>query len=112
MRIVFIAGPYFGDGGPTTIERNIRAAEEYQIALANAQVGFFCPHTHTEHFQLKSVAPEEFYRTLDAEFLKRACDAMLVMPGWEQSKGAQAEVEWGKKNNIQMFFPKSPQDLD
>ena len=35
MKIVFIAGPYTGDGTFEAIERNIREAEKYQIALAN-----------------------------------------------------------------------------
>ena len=50
MEIVFIAGPYTGDGTFESIERNIRAAEKFQIALANREVGFFCAHNHTEHF--------------------------------------------------------------
>ena len=31
MKIVFIAGPYSGDGTFEAIERNIREAEKYQI---------------------------------------------------------------------------------
>jgi len=43
MKIVFIAGPYTGDGTFESIERNIREAEKYQIALANKEIGFFAP---------------------------------------------------------------------
>jgi len=110
-RIVFIAGPYFGDGERKTIEKNIRTAEQYQITLANASVPFFCAHNHTEHFEEKASAPEEFYRAMDFEFLKRAADAMCAIPGWETSGGAKAEIEWAKQNNIPIFFPKSPDDL-
>ena len=63
MKIVFVAGPYTGDGKVETIERNIREAEKYQIALAEKQIGFFCAHNHTEHFSTKKgvCAPEDFY---------------------------------------------------
>lgn len=112
MKIIFIAGPYFGEGDSDKIEKNIREAEKYQIALANQGIGFFCPHSHTEHFEKKAKAPENFYRELDMIFLKRIADAILLIPGWEQSKGVKAEVEWAKKNNLKIFFPKSPDNLE
>jgi len=111
MKIIFIAGPYIGDGNKENIEKNIRYAEKYQIALANAGVGFFCPHNHTEHFEEKANASDEFYRELDREILKRACDGIMVVPGWEISEGTKLEIEFAKKNNIPLFFPKSPDDL-
>lgn len=113
MKIIFIAGPYFGDGKVETIENNIRQAEKYQIALANKQIGFFCAHNHTEHFSTKkgATAPEDFYYALDLEFLKRAADAVLAIPGWESSLGAKREIEWARKNSLPVFFPQSPDDI-
>lgn len=112
MKIIFIAGPYFGDGKKETIQKNIRTAEQYQITLANAHIPFFCAHNHTEHFEEKANAPEEFYKGMDMEILKRACDAVLAIPGWETSPGTREEVAWAKENNISVFFPKSPANLD
>ncbi len=113
MKIVFIAGPYIGDGTRDCIEKNIRDAERYQIALANAQVGFFCAHNHTEHFSSgKGVnAPEQFYYDLDFEFLMRAADAVLAMPTWETSKGAIKEIAWAKEKGMKIFYPKDPSDI-
>ena len=71
MKIVFIAGPYIGDGTYESIEKNIRKAEKYQIALASQRIGFFCSHNHTEHLGEKGAdAPEQFYYELDLHFLK------------------------------------------
>lgn len=112
MKIIFIAGPYFGNGDRANIEENIRHAEKYQIALANAQIPFFCPHNHTEHFEEKAAAPEDFYKEMDMEILQRASDAILAIPGWEKSSGARAELQWAKKNNIPIFYPESPDKLD
>jgi len=112
LKIVLIAGPYFSNGNKKEIEKNVRKAEKYQVALANAHVGFFCAHNHTEHFQEKAKAQEAFYRELDFEFLKRSADAVLAMPNWKKSEGAKKEVEWAIKNNLPVFYPKSPNDLD
>lgn len=111
MKIVYIAGPYIGDGDRENIEANIREAEKYQIALANAGIGFFCPHNHSEHFQEKAKAPEIFYHELDMQFLKRGADAVLAMPGWEKSSGATHEIEWAKEQNIPIFYPASSFDI-
>lgn len=111
MKIIFIAGPYFSDGDHEKIERNIRNAEKFQIALANRGIGFFCSHNHTEHFEQKAKAPEKFYKELDMMILQRAADAMIAIPDWEDSPGAKNEVAWAKENNFKIFFPKSDADL-
>lgn len=114
MKIVFIAGPYKGDGTFEAIERNIREAEKYQIALANRGVGFFCAQNHTEHFGSRkgATAPEDFYYELDLQFLKRVADAVLAIPGWESSFGAKREVEWAKEKGMKIFYPKDPADIE
>ena len=111
MKIVFIAGPYFGDGDRSKIQGNIRHAELYQIALANAGVGFFCPHNHTEHFEIKATANEDFYRALDMVFLQKIADAVMAIPGWKNSSGSRAEIAFAKQKGIPLFFPTSPDDL-
>lgn len=111
MKIVFIWGPYFGDGDKAKIQGNIRHAEQCQIALANAGVGFFCPHNHTEHFEIKATANENFYRELDMVFLQKMTDAVMAVPGWETSAGARAEIEFAKRKGLPIFYPESPDNL-
>ena len=112
MKIVFIAGPYFGDGKPETIQANIERAETYQVALANLGIGFFCPHNHTHRFEIKAKQGEGFYRELDRDFIDRSADAVLAMPGWEASTGARSEIEFAKQKGLPIFYPKSQGDLD
>jgi len=112
MKIVFIAGPYFGDGDKGKIQGNIRHAEKYQIALANAGVGFFCPHNHTEHFEIKATANEDFYREMDMIFLRKIADAVMAIPGWETSLGSRAEIEFAKSKGLPIFYPQSPANLE
>ena len=111
MKIIFIAGPYFGDGDYGKIEENIRKAEEYQIRLADQGIGFFCPHNHTEHFERKAHADEAFCRALDMHMLTKVADALLVIPGWESSDGTRAEIEWATAHGLKIFYPESPDDL-
>lgn len=96
MKIVYIAGPYRGRDY-LAIDRNIAAAREAAAFLAEHNVGFFCPHLHSSHFEVVTpdVAPE-FWLDLDLQFL-RACDAMYLLPDWERSIGTRAEmVDWAE----------------
>jgi hypothetical protein len=110
LKIVFIAGPYIGDGRVETIERNIREAESYAVALANRGVGFFCPHLHTHHFGTKALAEESFYHALDFHFLTTA-DAILLTPRWRTSSGARRERAWAFAKGLPMFYPQTPDDM-
>lgn len=112
MKVIFIAGPYYGGGNLRDIDKNIREAESFAIALANRGVGFFGPHLHTARFELRTTAPEEYYKALDMQILQKACDAIVAIPGWEKSSGACAEIEWAKANDKKIFYPESIQDLD
>ena len=105
MKIVYIAGAYTGNNFEE-IDANIKKAEAFAVALANRGIGFFCPHLNTAHFETKSTATYEFYLEMNLAILDR-CDGMLLMPGWETSRGAMGEylhVQSGNKN-IKMFFP-------
>lgn len=114
--MVFIAGPLTTgwDGKSRSfLEEKVKEAEKYQLALVSAGVGCFCAHTHTSfHHEKGSTAPEQFYYEMDLEFLKRAADAVLAMPGWEKSKGAKREVEWATENGLPVFYPNSPSDIE
>ncbi len=111
VNVIAILGPYFGGGSHETISANIAEAEEYAIALANQNIGFFCPHTHTRHFETKSVAGEPFYHRLDLGILLRVADAALFTPRWRASSGARREQAWCEWRGLRCFFPESPKDL-
>jgi hypothetical protein len=114
MKIVFISGPLTtgGDGSRGYKANNIKTAEKYSVVLANSSIGFFCAHSHTSfHHEKGSTAPEKFYYDLDFKFLKQIADAVLAIPGWQQSYGAKKEVEWAQKKGLPVFFPKDSTDI-
>jgi hypothetical protein len=111
IKIVFIAGPYIGDGTPAVIAANIKEAESYAVALANHGIGFFCPHLHTHHFETKARAEETFYHALDFHFLTHA-DAILLTPRWQSSSGARRERDWALAKGLPVFYPDSPSPQD
>ena len=104
MKIVYIAGPYGDAGGYLAIDRNIARARDAAAWLAEHGVGFICPHLNTAHFEaIVPGAPVEFWYAMDLVIMAVA-DALLVLDGWVNSKGTQAEIaEWGKTGRP-MFY--------
>ncbi len=88
---VYVAGPYTPlDGRDETRRENIRRASEAAQMLLKAGHTPFCPHTMTAGWE-SECSYDEFLR-FGLDWLA-ACDAILLLPGWEQSQGAQREHE-------------------
>ena len=88
MKIVYLAGPYRADTA-AEVERNIQNARRYHMALTEAGIFSFCPHVHMAHYD--GLQEEQWFLDGTMEMMRR-CDALVVMPGWEESDGTNREI--------------------
>lgn len=88
MRVVYIAGKFRG-ATPWQVEQNVRAAEAAALEVMRRGHMALCPHKNTQHFD--GELPDEFFLEGTKELLRR-CDAVLLVPGWQDSVGACGEV--------------------
>lgn len=106
-RVVYIAGPYTGPqprpDDYLAIDRNIANAREAAAELARCGIRFFCPHLHSAHFEaITPQVPPEFWYELDIHFLK-ACDVLLLLPGWQSSKGTMQELAIAQSRDMPTY---------
>lgn len=99
MKVVYIAGPFRGPT-PWAVEQNIRRAEELAAEVWRCGAACICPHANSRFFT--GVAPDEIFLEGDLEILRR-CDAILMTPDWERSKGACAERQEAINSNLAIF---------
>jgi len=99
MKLIYIAGPY---RGPNTwaIEQNIRRAEDAAVLVWRAGHAALCPHANARH--MEGVTSDEHVLAGTMEMLRR-CDAVLLIPGWQASRGAVAEQEEAVNLGLPVF---------
>jgi len=106
--ILYLSGPYTPANGRTVAD-NIAIARSYAVAAARAGWFPFTPHLNTAGFEID--CPEISHQEwLDGDLailrlLARARAAVLMLPGWEQSKGARLERDWAIHLNLEVFDP-------
>jgi hypothetical protein len=101
MKMVYVAGKFSAktrDG----VEANIAAAVSCSLEVAKAGGFPVCPHANTAHPDFERVQPYPFWieGTL---LLMLACDALFMVPGWEQSSGARGERERAIAEGMHVF---------
>jgi len=90
--LVYVSGKYSAST-KEGIAANIKAAEEVARYLWSCGHAVICPHTNTAFFDdIPGVGYESFIRG-DLQIVRR-CDAMVMVPGWETSRGANRERDY------------------
>jgi nucleoside 2-deoxyribosyltransferase len=100
MRVIYVAGPFRG-ANHFSIAENIRKAERVALSIWQLGAACICPHANTAHFQ--GAAPDHVWLEGDIELLRRS-DAVMLVEGWEQSEGTQAEVAYAREHQIPVFW--------
>lgn len=100
--LLYVAGRYRAPDR-AGIAQNIAAAR--QVGLAAARLGWYpvIPHSNTSH--LDQYAPElgdDYWLRGTLELMTR-CDALVLVPGWETSEGAQAEIRRADELRIPIY---------
>lgn len=115
MKVVYIAGPMSADDS-FQFERNCRAADELaawlhqrfpsELAVINCLSSnrhydglcYFRPHCEEEEARIS----HDDWLAKDVEILLR-CDAVVLLPGWQNSLGATIEVKAAKDKGLPIF---------
>lgn len=103
MKRVYIAGAYSADN-VIDVLKNIGNGERMAAEMFHMGYAPFCPW-HDKDYIIKrpdlDVTVEEFYHYSLAWL--EVSDCVLLVSGWENSKGTIAEIEFAKERGIPVF---------
>lgn len=103
MKLIYIAGPYTA---PTVCERrrNVQAARDLadQVNRLHGAEGAFAITPHFVGDGIEDSGDAQFWYDGTMELMRR-CDAVLLVDGWHESKGAQAERDVALRRGLPVF---------
>lgn len=108
---IYVAGPYSPrdeDYFHTVIQKasqNVDRAIQRGIELIEKGHKPFIPHlTHFVHTHRDAKDYGDWWYEYDNTFLKDWADAVFMMEGWENSKGATAEKGLAEQLDLEIFY--------
>lgn len=102
MRLIYVAGRFTGMDR-ACVERNIAAAVEVGIEVCKVGAFPVIPHANTGDERFESLHPYTFWIDGTLELLRR-CDGIIMVPGWEASKGACGELAEAQRLGLAVFM--------
>ena len=101
MKLIFVAGPYRGNGDNRVFE-NIMHARTASRKLWLDGWAVFCPHLNSLFMDGSDIEPMSF---LDADLIiLKHCDAIFMLKGWENSFGASGELEAAMRLKLEIIY--------
>jgi hypothetical protein len=100
MNVIFICGPYRAENEVGIIE-NIKRAEKWSAQFWADGLAVICPHKNSA--LMGGAIPEKLFLDGYLEILSR-CDILFVMPGWEKSEGARAEIKEARRLRLDIIY--------
>lgn len=106
MKLLYVAGSYRWKGSrwvPLVIGELVNIFKAWKISKDVWEAGFvaICPHTNSILMDKFGVSPQRFLEG-DLEIVSR-CDAVLMMPNWQDSVGAITERNLAIKKGIPVY---------
>jgi hypothetical protein len=99
MKFVYVAGP-FRAKTQWEIHQNVIVAEKYGLEIAKLGAFPIIPHKNTESYH--SELPDFWFLNGYLELLVK-CDAMFLLPNWENSKGTLNEINLFNNKGLPIF---------
>jgi len=104
--LIYVAGPYTADT-PEEEKANVQRAATIAKELWSIGHSVICPHLNTLGFEKSDLTWELILRG-DLQIIQR-CDAVVMVPDWEHSRGSNLEYEYAIHNNIPVYeYPDIP----
>lgn len=99
MKLVYVAGRFRGPDS-WAVHRNVQAA--LAVGFEVARIGGVPVIPHSMYQAFDRTLTDDYWLAATLEHLRR-CDAVMLVPGWTESRGAMAEQEEAARLGMPTF---------
>jgi hypothetical protein len=107
MPVLYVSGKFSHDDLLHGVEHNVLIASKYSLEGWSKGFAVICPHKNSQGFQ-HSDLPWEIWMLGDLAFIARMQpergDALLMLPGWEESRGACIERDYAVERGLDIYY--------
>lgn len=106
MSYIYLASPY-SHANPDVMEARFLAAEAVLAHLLRTSEWTYSPIVHCHALAKRHDLPtdHEFWGSYNLAMLHRAHNiTVLTLPGWEESRGVQQELQWARAIGLSIGF--------
>jgi len=96
LPLIYVAGPFRGPT-PLDVRRNVEAARDLGLYVAQAGGYPIIPHTMTAEFDKQ--LEDQFWLDGTLALLMR-CDGLVLRENWSTSSGARTEQAWAQRQQL------------
>ena len=102
--LIYLAGP-IRPKGEQTLEGNLKVAKDIAMELWKMGHVVICPHANTdlEEGIWDNESNGVDWIAGDLKIIAR-CDAVVVCPDWQESKGTLAEIDFADEHGIPVYY--------
>lgn len=102
-KIIYISGPYRDGRGEYYVHQNIQVARTFALEVWRLGGVALCPHLNTVFFGGVDGMDDDVWLKGDLALLRR-CDAILMITGWQYSRGAKTELRYATERGMSVLF--------
>lgn len=114
MKTLYISGPFslIPDDYDELhgVDYNILQASRYALSAVYKGWAPFTPHKNTANFQHIVDIDYQVWMNICLTFVEK-CDAILMMPNWEKSRGAKLEMDLAIALGKPILMPKNTDNI-
>lgn len=103
-KIIFLAGPFRGDGTVENQKQNVEQARKFVDVFINNDIPYYSPHMNIDCELIGRIYDANALSVaLNREMLDR-CEALAVLPNFENSKGTIGEINYVETKGLPIFY--------
>jgi hypothetical protein len=102
MKVIYVSGPYSAPT-PKEVMGNVHNAARVAAECMVHGWSVLCPHCNSHCVARYIEQSHADWVLMDLALLEKS-DAVLMMRGWEKSKGARTEHSYALSKNIKVFY--------